>query len=788
MAMGTIICSTFFLFLLRLLLASSTEKQAYIVYFGEHKGDKTLEEIHNTHHSYLLTVKNNDENDARNSLIYSYKHAINGFAATLSPHEASTFSGMEEVLSVIKSYPRKYTLQTTRSWEFLGLDIDDSSSQSQQGNFNNFTNGDKASNFLKEAKFGKGVIVGVVDSGVWPESRSFHDEGMGPVPKRWKGLCQTGHLFNSSNCNRKIIGAKYYAKGFISYFGHVNASEDCLSPRDLDGHGTHVASIISGRTVHNVAGFGGYGQGKATGGAPLAHLAIYKACWAYPNVTKAMGNVCFEEDMLAAMDDAISDGVDVINLSIGTTKPVPFEEDGLAIGALHAMKKDIVVVAAAGNWAPTISNPAPWMITVAASSIDRKFPGSVKLGNGQHFSGETVTPYKMKKYSPLVYAGAVALPNVPVNETDLCLPGSLDNKKVKGKVVLCVRGGKALVLKGSEVKRAGGVGMILGNNKNNGNELSAHAHLLPATNVVYDESQKILDYIKHDKFPTAKISEAKTLLNCKPSPFMGAFSSRGPNVLDPNILKPDITAPGLNILAAWSEGATVSKEATDNRVVKYNFDYGTSMASPHVAAVAALLRAAQPKWSSAAIRSALMTTAGLENNEHHMITDVNGTISNPFQYGSGHVMPIQASNPGLIYDASYKDYLLYLCSIKVKTLDTSFKCPNPSTFTPVNLNYPSIAISKFNGSVSITRIVTNVGKKFSTYVFSCKAPFGVKVEATPSVLIFDEVGQKLSFTIVVEGDPAEIRKANNETDHVFAWYEWRNLKYHVKSPIAISFS
>ncbi|KAK6124274.1 hypothetical protein DH2020_042026 [Rehmannia glutinosa] len=590
--------------------------------------------------------------------------------------------------------------------------------------------------------------------GVWPESQSFSDKGMGPIPKSWKGICQSGDAFNSSHCNKKIIGARYYIKGYESYYGPLNKTLDFLSPRDKDGHGTHTSSTVGGRRVKNASAVGGFASGTASGGAPLVRLAIYKVCWAIPGKGKEDGNTCFEEDMLAAIDDAIADGVDVLSISIGTANPTPFDQDGIAIGALHAVKRNVVVACSAGNSGPapaTLSNPAPWIITVGASSVDRIFLSPVVLGNGVKITVSSLSP-----------------------------------EKAKGKIVMCLRGNGTRVGKGMEVKRAGGIGFILGNSKANGNELAADAHLLPATAVSYENGIRILKYINSSKAPKAYIVPAKTILDSKPAPFMAAFSSRGPSTISPDILKPDITAPGLNILAAWSEASSPTKLSEDNRVVKYNILSGTSMSCPHIGGASALLKAIHPDWSSAAIRSALVTsgTPELRNNEGNPITDASGNPADPFQFGSGHFRPTKAADPGLVYDASYTDYLLFLCSSGFKNLSSSFKCPKNSP-SPGNLNYPSLAIPKLKGSVTVVRTVTNVGSSKSVYFLSTKPPPGISVKISPPILYFNRAGQQRSFTITVKTE-SEITGTIEKDKYEFGWYTWSDGIHNVRSPMAIS--
>ncbi|CAN1814300.1 Subtilisin-like protease SBT5.6 [Linum perenne] len=736
------------------------QQKTYIVYLGEHdNGDKTSDEILQIHHSYLSAVKDSDE-DAAASLIYSYKHSINGFAASLTSQQASILKGktliirMEQVVGVIESVPGKYSTQTTRSWEFSGM------------------NEAVAYSYVRGAGYGKSVIVGVLDSGVWPESESFSDEGMEDIPKSWKGICETGQDFNSSHCNKKIIGARYYLKGFERHYGELNAIEDYRSPRDKDGHGTHTTSTVVGRQVHNASALGGFARGTVSGGAPLARLAVYKE--------KIGGNTCMEEDMLAAMDQAIADGVHIISISIGSSTPLEYIDDALSIGAFHASKKNIVVVCAAGNDGPdpaTVENPAPWILTVAASSLDRVFHGPVLLGNGKTIMGQTVTPGKLDEALPLIYAADAVHPKVRKNETNQCLPNSLLPEKVKGKIVLCIRGEGIRVYKGIEVKRAGGAGFILGNGAAfSDDDVVLEPHVLPATAVVYKDAIDIIDYINSTKNPTAKIG-AKTVLGYKPAPFMASFTSRGPNVIHPYVLKPDISAPGLNILAAWSQGSSPTK-------LKYNFDSGTSMATPHVAGLAALLRAIHPTWSTAAIRSAIMTTAWTRNNMGGTITDQSGGTTTPFVFGSGFFRPSKAADPGLVYDASYKDYFLYLCSYGVKTSNSKLRCPKSSP--PVyDLNYPSVSVPKLNGTITIKRTVTNVGSDGkAVYFFGAKPPLGISVKARPSILFFSRVGEKKSFTLTIRASNS--KELNKGSEYGFGWFTWRDNYHVVRSPIAVS--
>uniref|UniRef100_A0A0D9YEG1 Subtilisin-like protease n=1 Tax=Oryza glumipatula TaxID=40148 RepID=A0A0D9YEG1_9ORYZ len=755
--------------------AFTKPRQVYVVYLGEHAGAKVEEEILAGHHGLLLSVKGSEE-EARASLLYSYKHSLNGFAALLSEEEATALSARTEVVSAFPSNGR-WSPHTTRSWEFVGLE------EGVRGpdDTGRLPPGDKAG--------GEDVIVGVLDSGIWPESRSFGDEGLGPVPARWKGVCQGGDSFSPSSCNRKIIGARYYVKAYEARYGAVNTTNAYRSPRDHDGHGTHTASTVAGRTVPGVAALGGFAPGTASGGAPLARVAVYKVCWPIPGPNPNIENTCFEADMLAAIDDAVGDGVDVMSVSIGSTgKPLPFAEDGIAVGALHAAMRGVVLVCSGGNSGPkpaTVSNLAPWMLTVAASSIDRAFISPIKLGNGMVIMGQTVTPYQLpgNKPYPLVYAADAVVPGTPANVSNQCLPKSLAPEKVRGKIVVCLRGTGLRVEKGLEVKQAGGAAIILGNPPAFGGEVPVDAHVLPGTAVSSVDVNAIIRYINSSSSPTAVLDPSRTVVDVKPSPVMAQFSSRGPNVNEPNILKPDVTAPGLNILAAWSEASSPTKLDGDNRVVKYNIMSGTSMSCPHVSATAVLLKSAHPGWSSAAIRSAIMTTATTSNAEGGPMMDADGTVAGPMDYGSGHIRPKHALDPGLVYDASYQDYLLFACASGGAQLDHSLPCPAIPP-PPYQLNHPSLAIHGLNGSVTVQRTVTNVGQGSARYSVAVVEPMGVSVKVSPRSLSFARTGEKKSFRIKIEATKGRGGwRVNGQ--FVAGSYTWSDGVHVVRSPLVV---
>ncbi|KAM0937433.1 putative tripeptidyl-peptidase II [Dioscorea sansibarensis] len=531
--------------------------------------------------------------------------------------------------------------------------------------------------------------------------------------------------------------------------------------------------------------------------APNARLAVYKVCWAAG---------CFGSDILAAMDRAVSDGCHVLSLSLGGGI-TSYYLDNVAVGAFSAMEHGVFVSCSAGNDGPTassLSNVAPWVTTVGAGTLDRDFPATVYFNHGGvNFTGVSLykgKPLPSSRLLPFVYAGNVS------NGTDgnLCLPGTLNPSLVAGKIVLCDRGGNARVEKGYVVKSAGGAGMVLANMEDTGEELIADAHLLPAVAVGVKARNSIMSYFSSNPHPTATIVFSGTKVGIRPSPVVAAFSSRGPNAVTPEILKPDLIAPGVNILAAWSGSVGPTGLRVDTRRVEFNIISGTSMSCPHVSGLAALIKGAHPEWSPAAIKSALMTTAYVDyaHGDGGILDAATLSAATPFDYGSGHVDPVRALDPGLVYDLGAEDYLDFLCALgytpeEIATVAKrkGFKCDGKRTYAVTALNYPSFAVAfetatwsdGGGGGVGTTstithvRTLTNVGPA-GTYKVKMSSDKGVKAKVEPEVLVFKKKGQRMSYKVSFTAGS----QPSGSTG--FGRLEWTDGKHVVASPIAYTWT
>ncbi|XP_017982587.1 PREDICTED: subtilisin-like protease SBT5.3 isoform X2 [Theobroma cacao] len=740
-------------------------KKSYVVYLGGHShglesATVDLDAVKESHYEFLGSFLGSRDY-AREAIFYSYTRHINGFAANLEDEVAAEIARHPKVVSLFLNKGRN--LHTTRSWEFLGLE--------QKGVV-------PSNSIWNKARYGEDTIIGNLDTGVWPESKSFSDDGYGPIPSKWKGICQNDKD-DGFHCNRKLIGARYFNKGYASIVGKLNSSFD--TPRDKEGHGTHTLSTAGGNLVAKASVLG-FGKGTAKGGSPRARVAAYKVCW--PPVS---GDECFDADILAAFDVAIHDGVDVLSVSLGGD-PTPFFNDSVAIGSFHAIKHGIVVVCSAGNSGPaygTVTNIAPWQITVGASTMDREFPSIVVLGNNMRYKGQSLSANDLpdKKFFPLISAADAKAANASIENALLCQAGTIDPEKASGKFLVCLRGQNARVDKGQQAALAGAVGMVLANNILAGNEIIADAHVLPASHINYTDGLAVFTYINSTKYPTAYITPVTTQIGTKPAPFMAAFSSKGPNTITPEILKPDITAPGVSVIAAYTEAQGPTNEDFDKRRVQFNCVSGTSMSCPHVSGIVGLLKTLYPDWSPAAIKSAIMTSATTWDNMKEPILNASNIKAGPFSYGAGHIQPNLAMDPGLVYDLAATDYLNFLCTLGYnETLISMFsqnpyKCPKPISLA--NFNYPSIAVPNLVGSITVTRTVKNVGSP-GTYRAQVQRPTGISVQVKPKKLKFKKVGEEKTFSVTLN-----VMKAHPVKEYVFGQLIWSDHVHHVSSPIVV---
>ncbi|VVB12216.1 unnamed protein product [Arabis nemorensis] len=685
------------------------EFPVYIFYLGERKHDDRKLVIR-SHLEILKSVRGSFK-AAMKSLVYSYNHGFSGFAAKLKPAEAEILKNHPEVIIFLEN--RKLEMQTTQTWDYLGL----------------FSTPTSSKGLLHETNMGSGAIMGVIDSGIWSESGVFDDNGYGPIPKKWKGQCVSGGQFSPADCNRKLIGATYYIDGLNADLERtINSTTEYISPRDHNGHGTEVSSLVAGSFVSNVT-FPGLPSGSTMrGGAPKAHIAMYKACW------DVEGGMCSVADIWKAFDEAIHDGVDVLSVSIGTSlvrKAIDVEID-IAIPALHAVNKGITVVSPAGNGGPytsSVINVSPWILTVAATSLDRSFATLITLENNKTLLGESLYT------GPEIGFAAVF--------------SSLDNlDQIKKGAVMVYFYSIEAPPSPEIVKVNGGIGVIYVRDTRDRSFFECPENF-PCIYMDYDFGTELHFYFETASSPKIKISPYKTIIGDSVASKVGASSGRGPSSFSPAILKPDIAAPGLTLVT--------SKIPTDQDTSEFAYS-GTSMATPVIAGIVALLKISHPDWSPAAIKSALVTTAmKTDPYGERVITDGgNRKEADIFDYGGGLVNMEKATDPGLVYDMDMNDYIQYLCSaalytdrrVSAITGNVTTKCPTSGS-SILDVNVPSITIPNLKGNITVTRTVTNVGPVDSVYTPVIESPFGFDVVVSPEKLVFDKGTNKAKFTVYI---------------------------------------
>jgi subtilisin family serine protease len=677
-------------------------------------------------------------------IINNYTISLNGYSALLTESQANAIKGQKGVSFVIEDELLQPT--TESSPDFLGL----------TGPAGSWSTGYD----------GEGVIVGVIDSGIWPEHPSFADDGSYSAPPVSGIPCEFGDTAHNSadvafTCNNKLIGARQM---LATYRAVIGADPDEFnSARDDDGHGTHTASTAAGN-ADVTATVLGINRGTVSGIAPRAHVIAYKG----------LGNLGgFGSDLAAAIDQAVADGVDVINYSVGSGSFAIGPDD---VAFLFAADAGVFVATSNGNSGPnpaTTGSPAsvPWLTSVGASTQPRSFQGSASSSAGWEFFGVSITD------------GTAELPLVDAEDAGdaLCNPGALDPAVVAGKIVYCKRGAIARVAKGYAVYLAGGAGMIL-SNQTDGQSLISDTHWLPSVHINDTDGNVVKAYI--DSAGASAVAQinggSPTIVD---APNMAGFSSRGPNRLSADIIKPDITAPGVQILAGGSpfpDAGSVPGEL-------FQAIAGTSMSSPHIAGVFALIKQANPDWSPAMAKSAIMTTAYQDVNKED-----GSTQADPFDMGAGHVNPGSpvhkgsAFQPGLVYDAGLFEYAGFTCGAELGVFSAgtcAFLESVGVPLDPANLNLPSIGIDQVAGSETVQRTVTSVTKEsgWREFTVSVDAPDGFNVTVSPSVIRLKK-GQSATYSVTVTNVSAP------EGEWRFGSLTWSDNtgNYDVYSPIAVN--
>ena len=709
--------------------------------------------------------------------VYRFTTVLNGVVLKMTAQQASKLRGTPGVAMVEKN--RIFTIQTSSGNKPDASPAHpgphghpDSGPQPPTPAFLGLTGHDGVwqKQFHGDKKAGAGVIVGDIDTGFWPENPSFAAfKGKGPaaklIKKKFHGTCDTSGE-DPVSCNNKVIGARYFDAAGLST---VNPGE-FTSPRDYDGHGSHTASTAAGDPVQ--ATINGSDAGPLEGMAPAARLSIYKVLYENAANTQASGSGA---DIDAAVEDAVNDGVDVINFSIGDNVDT-FGSDELAF--LNAAAAGVFVSAAAGNAGPgasTVDNAMPWETTDAAGTFDESFPMTVTLGNGSTYPG--VGRGSGVGSSPLIDSVNAGVSGANATNVELCFSTAsnggtpaLDPAKVAGKIVLCKRGINARVDKSLAVQEAGGVGMIL-YNANDAQEFDADFHFVPTDHINNTNGLAIKTYIT-SAGSSATASLTPTAGAPTPeAPVVAGFSSRGPSLFSGGDLgKPDILAPGVDMVAA------VSPENHAGNL--WDSESGTSMATPHIAGIAALLISKHPDWTPMEVKSAMMTTANPLDNQGNPIQGASGN-ANPFDMGSGQVTPGPAFDPGLVYNSGIVDWLEYSCGVGVHLFNSNGDICNQVPAIKANqLNYPSIAAGALPGTQTITRTVTNVGGD-SDYTAHVTAPAGYSVQVSPSSFKIKH-DKSVTYTVTITRTTAPLNA------YQFGQLVWTDQHHHsVRSPISI---
>ena len=737
------------------------------------------------HDAVLATV------GAGNDKLYSYRYVLNGVAVRLNPVQARKLRARKDVRNLWEDRP-KY-VETNASSGFLGLTSAKGGLRRDLG--------------LR----GEDIVIGVIDSGVAPGHPSLSDKQPAKRPRLcrsewaqssllgrwlcyrfkkrpdvlvysplpgWQGECETGERFLATYCNNKLIGARYYIDGFLEQY--ALDENEFISPRDADGHGTHIATIAAGNFVE--AALAGTFVAKINGIAPRARVAVYKACWLEPGQLRG---TCSTADLARAIEGAVADGVDIINYSVGSDDDIN-DADDLAL--LAAADAGVLTVAAAGNEGPapeSVLSPAaaPWVLAVGASSrrgdhfreaIRVNSPASVKDDYPATEAG--FTP-RLRDVGPLTLRLILVDDGIIGNFDDgtgTTFDGCetiVNTDEINNQVALLQRGGCTFETKIRNAQTAGAKAAVVFNDQGEPILMTGirNSVRIPALMIGQADGQLLLERLV-DEDPVEVTLDKKIFLTLRDQGNeMQGFSGRGPSKWEPGVLKPDVTAPGVDIL-----GGHTPDVANNVRGERFQYLSGTSMAVPHVAGIAALLREAHPDWNPAALKSALVTTARQDVHKED-----GSTPADPFDFGGGHVVPNRAVAPGLVYDAGSDDFDAFLCGRDEERLNVDCPALEAAGYATdaSSLNLPSIAIGELVSEQLVRRRVTNVGPD-AQFTASIDPPTTIDMEVTPSILSL----------ATGESADVEIRLTTNSTDvdtWQFGTLSWSGGDATVRTPLAI---
>jgi len=565
---------------------------------------------------------------------------------------------------------------------------------------------------------GEGVIVGVLDTGIWPEHPSFSDPDPsgkayaappaapdGSRQCEFSGGANPGPAFT---CNNKLIGADRFMATYDAVIGL--APGEYTTARDNEGHGTHTSSTSAGNAGVAASIFG-VSRGTISGIAPRAHVEMFKVCGIQG---------CFGSDSAAAVQEAIEDGVNVINFSIsGGTNPYA---DAVELAFLDAYDAGVFVSASAGNSGPgaeTVAHRGPWVATVAASTHNRAFVDTINVtaagGASLSLAGTSLT------------AGVGPAPLVVATGDGLCSTPAAAGTYT-GKIVICKRGAPAgRAEKGFNVLQGGAVGMVLYNNAANVTDLETDNHWLPASHIQFSQGTALLAFLNANSGVSATLTAGVT--GSAQGDVMASFSSRGGPQQPLGVSKPDITAPGVQILAGHSPAHIGVANGPNGEL--FQAIAGTSMSSPHIAGSGALIKALHPTWTPGQIKSALMTTAKTAG----LVKEDGVTPFNAFDAGSGRVNLTVAGSPGLTFDETGANYSALRNEL--------FKA-----------NYPSIYHPNMPGIVTVSRTAHSVLGSSSTWKLTTSSPGDFKITVPKSITV--GAGGNATFSVTMDASAVPI--------------------------------